>query len=366
MKSLFSLYNIPRLKEIVVEDCEMMKEIISHHGRDGILPNIQISQLQKLTLSRLPKLVQFIAASLSDQTESDKQSIEDSVSPLFNGQDVVKDELGTESSCSEITCQPHPLGPVEEHHDMVFKAKLLSELRLPLMCFQNLTVLMVKDCDGLISLLSPSTAKSLSQRLTKLGISGCKSLRQVANDQKEADDDDGIRADSINIIFRQLNSLILDDLPNLTSFYSGNKNVVLQFPYLYELVVSDCPEMKTFYHGSIECPSLHRIYLRMKQRRGHHGTPSTILSKISIEWRYQHRHSKAKFLLESDINTTIQKLWEEKEYDSTATEETCKQNVENAQEDHEVGTGKRKAHNYFNCCYCSNSTDTDHRFPICN
>ncbi|KAF3453161.1 hypothetical protein FNV43_RR03598 [Rhamnella rubrinervis] len=477
MKSLFSLYNIPRLKEIVVEDCEMMKEIISHHGRDGILPNIQISQLQKLTLSRLPKLVQFIAASLSDQTESDKQSIEDSVSPLFNGQvefpklnvldigslnipkvwndnqlpssrfgqsltgiyvsncdhlkglipsfmiaslvhlrilcvkhckameeivfieesaqvmanyisfpqleslklfglpnlqrfcrgnislpklesldlfhllnlerlfktntmpvttienegenskdsvdqqhlfhhkDVVKDELGTESSCSEITCQPHPLGPVEEHHDMVFKAKLLSELRLPLMCFQNLTVLMVKDCDGLISLLSPSTAKSLSQRLTKLGISGCKSLRQViANDQKEADDDDGIRADSINIIFRQLNSLILDDLPNLTSFYSGNKNVVLQFPYLYELVVSDCPEMKTFYHGSIECPSLHRIYLRMKQRVEDIMWDPEYYSFQNFYWNGDINTAirKRNFYWKGDINTTIQKLWEEK------------------------------------------------------
>ncbi|KAF3454286.1 hypothetical protein FNV43_RR04733 [Rhamnella rubrinervis] len=539
MKSLFSLYNIPRLKEIVVEDCEMMKEIISHHGRDGVLPNIQISQLQKLTLSRLPKLVQFIAASLSDEIESDKQSIEDSVSPLFSGQvefpklnvldigslnirkvwndnQLPSSRFGQSltgiyvSNCDHlkglipsfmiaslvhlrILCVKHckameeivfieesaqvmanyisfpqleslklfglpnlqrfcrgnislpklesldlfhllnlerfcegnisfpqiesmklkclsnlekfcegdisfpqleslllndipklewfcgedcvdypslsrlkingcrklrlfktntmpattienegenskdsvdqqhlfhhknPLVPklhanpthlvLEEHHDMVFKAKLLSELRLPLMCFQNLTVLMVKDCDGLISLLSPSTAKSLSQRLTKLGISGCKSLRQViANDQKEADDDDGIRADSINIIFRQLNSLILDDLPNLTSFYSGNKNVVLQFPYLYELVVSDCPEMKTFYHGNIECPSLHRIYLRMKQRVEDIMWDPEYYSFQNFYWNGDINTAirKRNFYWKGDINTTIQKLWEEK------------------------------------------------------
>ena len=125
-------------------------------------------------------------------------------------QDVVKVELSTESSSSEITCQPHPLASVEEHDDMdmVFKTKRLSDLRLwnfpylqqlpktfprsleslsicewgirlkdlatPLMSFQNLKFLAVKDCHDLTSLLSPSTAKSLSQQLTHLGISGCK------------------------------------------------------------------------------------------------------------------------------------------------------------------------------------------------
>ncbi|KAF3453156.1 hypothetical protein FNV43_RR03593 [Rhamnella rubrinervis] len=516
MKSLFSLYNIPRQLEIIlVEDCEMMEEIISHHGREGVLPNIMeemISQLWKLRLERLPKLVQFIGASKCDETKSDKQSLDDSVAPLFNGQvvfpklevldigslnirkiwngdqlpssrfgfqslttinvmgcdhlkglipsfmtaslvnlrrlsvhhckavkeivfieesaqemanyisfskleylelddlpnlerffggdcvdcpslsqltirgcrrlrlfktnamqienenstptvsvdkqllshhkDVVKDELSTESSCSEITCQPHPLGPVEEHHEMVFKTKRLSELRLqdfpylqqlpktfqtveflviwewgvrlkdlatPLICFQNLKFLMVKDCQGLTSLLSPSTAKSLSQRLTKLGISGCKSLRQViVNDQKEADDDE-IGADNINIIFRQLKSLLLEDLSSLTSFYSGNNNVVLQFPHLNQLVVGGCPEMKTFYHGNIDCPSLQRATIFSESVQFYiwcmmlYSDPEYFILGTNNEH----------FYWKGDVNTTIQKLWEDKNIirDSPESEE---------------------------------------------
>ncbi|KAF3453153.1 hypothetical protein FNV43_RR03590 [Rhamnella rubrinervis] len=512
MKSLFSLYNIPKqIEKINVEDCEMMEEIISHHGREGVLPNIMeemISQLWKLRLERLPKLVQFIGASKCDETKvtnnplmiqlrrysmdrmqqvvfrklqeldigslnirkiwNDDQLpssrfgfqslttinvmgcdhlkglipsfmtaslvnlrrlsvhhckavkeivfIEESAQVMANyisfskleylelhdlpnlerffggdcvdcpslsqltirgcgrlrlfktnamqienenstptvsmdkqllshHKDVVKDELNTEASCSEITCEPHPLGPVEEHHEMVFKTKRLSELRLqdfpylqqlpktfqtveflviwewgvrlkdlatPLMRFQNLKVLMVKDCQGLTSLLSPSTARSLSQRLTKLGISGCKSLRQViANDQKEADDDaDEIRADNINIIFSQLESLILDDLSRLTSFYSGNNNVVLQFPHLNQLVVSDCPQMKTFYDGNIDCPSLQRITIFCESMQHYIRSMMLYTNPEYFYWK-------------GDVNTTIQKLWEDKNIrrDSPESEE---------------------------------------------
>ena len=257
-------------------------------------------------------------------------------------QDVVKVELSTESSSSEITCQPHPLTSVEEHHDTVFKTKRLRGLRLwnfpylqqlpetfprsveflsicewgirskdlatPLMSFQNLKFLKVKDCHGLTSLLSPSTAKSLSQQLTHLGISGCKSLTQViANDHKEADDDHH------EIIFSQLKFLLLDDLSSLTSFYSGNNNVVLQFPHLDKLTVGRCPEMKTFYHGNIDCPSLHQIFLSKSN------------DKRQIRWimwdpmffvSFKHSYWKG------DINTTIQKLWEDKNTrDSPESEE---------------------------------------------
>ena len=65
----------------------MMEEIITHHGRGGDHDEkIEFSQLQRLLLSKLPKLVQFIATSESDEIKSEEQSINDSVAPLFNGQ----------------------------------------------------------------------------------------------------------------------------------------------------------------------------------------------------------------------------------------------------------------------------------------
>ncbi|KAF3453158.1 hypothetical protein FNV43_RR03595 [Rhamnella rubrinervis] len=460
MKSLFSLYNIPRqLEKIVVRDCEMMVEIIGHHGREGVLPNIQNSQtetsfgkLREIKVSTCPKMKSLFSSyniprllekivvrdcdhlkglipsfmtaslvhlrslsvnhckamkeivfneesaqvlwrdcvdcpSLSElnirrcrklrlfktntvqiENENSAPTVSMDKELLSHHKGVVKNDLSTESSCSEITCQPHPLGPVEEHHDMVFKTKRLSELWLesfpylqqlpktfqtveflvicqwgvrlkdlatPLMCFQNLKVLMVKDCQGLTSLLSPSTAKSLSQRLTKLGISGCKSLRQViVNNQKEADDDE-IGADNIIIIFRQLKSLLLEDLSSLTSFYSGNNNVVLQFPHLNQLVVGDCPEMKTFYHGNIDCPSLHRIIIFSESMQ--HYIRCMMLYP-NPEYFNLGTNSEQHFFWKGDVNTTIQKLWEDKNIirDSPESEE----NVENAEEDHVVGSNK--------------------------
>ncbi|KAF3454153.1 hypothetical protein FNV43_RR04600 [Rhamnella rubrinervis] len=169
MKSLFSLYNIPRqLEKIVVRDCEMMVEIIGHHGREGVLPNIQNSQtetsfgkLREIKVSTCPKMKSlfssyniprllekivvrdcdhlkglipsFMTASLVHLRSLSVNHCKAMKEIVFNeesAQGVVKNDLSTESSCSEITCQPHPLGPVEEHHDMVFKTKRLSELWL--------------------------------------------------------------------------------------------------------------------------------------------------------------------------------------------------------------------------------------------
>ena len=86
LKSLFSLNNIPRqLDSIEVVDCKMMEEIISYHGREGDhVEKIEISQIQRLWLSKLPKLVQFIATSKSDEIKSEEQSIDDLVAALFN------------------------------------------------------------------------------------------------------------------------------------------------------------------------------------------------------------------------------------------------------------------------------------------
>ena len=88
LKSLFSLFNIPRrLKSIQVTNCMMIEEIITHYGMEGDhVEKIEFSQLQRLSLLELPKLKQFIATSKSEKIKSEKQSIDDSVEALFNGQ----------------------------------------------------------------------------------------------------------------------------------------------------------------------------------------------------------------------------------------------------------------------------------------
>lgn len=117
------------------------------------------------------------------------------------------------------------------------------------MSFENLTNQVVESCSGLTSrLFYPSTPKCLPQ-LRKLGVSRCPSLRQIiANCDNDHDDE---RAN--NIVFGQLEILVLADLRRLEAFCWGNSASVLKFPRLKKLVVDGCWGMKTFSPGNVEC-----------------------------------------------------------------------------------------------------------------
>ena len=100
--------------------------------------------------------------------------------------------------------------------------------------FENLKKLKVSKCQQLISLLTPSTVKSLLQ-LKKMVIFECKRMTEVvANEGSERDE----------ITFSQLKSLELRCLHGLTNFYSGNCKII--FPSLEKLTVIGCPQLKIF------------------------------------------------------------------------------------------------------------------------
>ncbi|TXG65320.1 hypothetical protein EZV62_006595 [Acer yangbiense] len=83
----------------------------------------------------------------------------------------------------------------------------------PSTCFQNLTSLEVVRCDSLINMGTSSVAKSLVQ-LTEMRISYCEKITEVIVNNGDVEEDE--------IIFRKLKSLMLKDLPSLTSFCSWN------------------------------------------------------------------------------------------------------------------------------------------------
>ena len=51
----------------------------------------------------------------------------------------------------------------------------------------------------------------------------------------------------IDMIFPKLNFLVLEGLPKLTGFGSGNS---IEFPSLDRLEILDCPRLKMFFSGS--------------------------------------------------------------------------------------------------------------------
>ncbi|KAL0005344.1 hypothetical protein SO802_012905 [Lithocarpus litseifolius] len=113
--------------------------------------------------------------------------------------------------------------------------------------FHNLQNLIVHGCYVLISLLTPSTARTLVQ-LQRIEIWDCKRMREiVANEVSEAEAGD-------EIAFNNLTSLQLFDLPSLTAFHLGNRTI--KFPSLDYVIVENCPKLKIFCSGVLSTPKL--------------------------------------------------------------------------------------------------------------
>ncbi|GLU09194.1 hypothetical protein SLE2022_260670 [Rubroshorea leprosula] len=118
--------------------------------------------------------------------------------------------------------------------------------------FHNLTTLVVRDCRQLRNLVSFSTAQSLVQ-LETMSIKECHSLTEIVGDERNGLEDE--------IVFMKLKVLELIGLTKLTSFCS-RLNFTFKFPSLEHLVMSQCPNMETFCKGVVKTPMLKRISLK--------------------------------------------------------------------------------------------------------
>ncbi|KAF2290913.1 hypothetical protein GH714_016611 [Hevea brasiliensis] len=110
--------------------------------------------------------------------------------------------------------------------------------------FQKLRKLNVYDCNSLRNILSVAVAKCLVQ-LQELDIRRCHMLEEIIvpkEDEKE-------EASNDIIVFPELKSLKLDQLPSLKNFCNGI--YALEFPLLEKLDFWKCEGMKTFSYGSL-------------------------------------------------------------------------------------------------------------------
>ncbi|KAG4937123.1 hypothetical protein JHK85_052042 [Glycine max] len=133
--------------------------------------------------------------------------------------------------------------------------------------FINLKQLQVRNCNGMEYLLKSSTAKSLLQ-LESLSISECESMKEIVKKEEEDASDE--------IIFGSLRRIMLDSLPRLVRFYSGN--ATLHFTCLEEATIAECLDMKTFSEGIIDAPLLEGIKTSTKDTNltSHHDLNTTI------------------------------------------------------------------------------------------
>ncbi|XP_031255412.1 uncharacterized protein LOC116113399 [Pistacia vera] len=116
--------------------------------------------------------------------------------------------------------------------------------------FQNLKVLKVSDCIGLVmKLITPSMAISLVQ-LREMSIKDCMMITEIVENEGDA-------TISTEIVFNNLKKLSLEKLKSLTCFCSGNYS--FNFPSLEDLIIRECPNMKTFSQGILTTPKLPKV-----------------------------------------------------------------------------------------------------------
>ncbi|XP_065848441.1 probable disease resistance protein At1g62630 isoform X2 [Euphorbia lathyris] len=234
------LQHFPKLEKLALSDALVeeinLQELSFLKGKDAE----SVALLTKLKLSNLPKLKHLV--------HDDSQLV-----PLFQNLEDLE----------------------------VVECSRLKILVPSTVSFQNLINLEVSKCDGLINLMTASTARSLVQ-LKRMNVKDCKMMQEIV-----AISSDGVEYE---IRFSQLEYVGLDDLPCLTSFCSGN--YAFHFPSLKEVMVTGCLNMKFFTEQVPTAPMLRKV--------------KTGTRVYDWEW-------------EGSLNNTIQALFLGKDSDETDT-----------------------------------------------
>ncbi|TXG71340.1 hypothetical protein EZV62_006275 [Acer yangbiense] len=216
--------NLSQLQEIEVTHCRKLEQIVLMESRQ--VHKIEFTQLRTLTLQCLPRLTRFGFNALTPDMRLQEILAEDdpdSFIPFFS-QNVELPRLENLKLCSiNIEC------------------RWLDQLPAVSSSCQTLSKLIVEECNGLNFLFSYSMVKSLMQ-LRQLVIRNCKSMERIINIEESAEEER-----IINMIFPKLNLLLLEGLPKLTGFGSGNS---IEFPSLDGLGILDCPSLTMFFSGS--------------------------------------------------------------------------------------------------------------------
>ncbi|XP_060974351.1 uncharacterized protein LOC115695606 [Cannabis sativa] len=165
----------------------------------------------------------------------------------------------------------------------IWGCRRLQSFAPSFMSFPNLETLRVERCHWLRYLLSSSTAATLVQ-LVEMEIRDCDEMKEIINIDNGNEEEDKSTHHHSLIVFQNLKVLKLQNLPNLQSFYSGNK-VIMSFPNLKILSLKKCPKMRRFSDGIL-------------------NTSASLLNTIKVD-------EEIIPLLERDVNANLTKLFKE-------------------------------------------------------
>ncbi|XP_065848658.1 uncharacterized protein [Euphorbia lathyris] len=282
---LGNMIAVPRLEELKVE-WNNLKGKLNDNNQLEFLSRLKLIELSGFEgeyailppnlLQKLPKLEKLtLSDAAMEEINLDELSILNNEHPESLAL-LTKLMLSKLPNLKHLVRDDSQLVPVLQNLEDLeaFECSRLKILVPPLVSFQNLTNLQVSKCDGLINLITPSTARSLVQ-LRRMKVKDCKMMQEIVaivSDEAEYE-----------ICFSQLEHLELEDLPCLTSFCSGSYG--FYFPSLVEVVVIECPNMNNFAEKVPITPNLNNVKTGSRE----------------FEWEW-----------EGSLNNTIQALFLEK------------------------------------------------------
>ncbi|TKY46867.1 Disease resistance protein RPS2 [Spatholobus suberectus] len=207
-------------------------------------PSESFCELENLTLSNNNKLLSVISSSMIIRFNNLKKLTLDNcelLTEVFNLEDDKLDHNIQEmlpqlralalSNLSNLTCVWN------------------KEPQVPFL--PNLVSLVIVRCGSLKSLFSLSSAKNLG-KLKSLKLCKCEKIEVISSDKDE------------NVIFPEMECLILKDLPKLVSF--SRQSGTFDWPNLQTVRVSNTPSMKTFSIGNLSTPLLRSVYITFAKR----------------------------------------------------------------------------------------------------
>ncbi|KAI3813249.1 hypothetical protein L1987_17968 [Smallanthus sonchifolius] len=112
----------------------------------------------------------------------------------------------------------------------------------------NLKSVFITECDLLSHVFTFSTLESLKQ-LKELRVERCFATQVIVKEENETS--------SKLVVFPRLETLELDDLPNLKGFFLGTNN--FRWPSLDNFMINDCPQLMVFTSGHSNTPKLKYI-----------------------------------------------------------------------------------------------------------
>ncbi|KAL5541191.1 hypothetical protein UlMin_042664 [Ulmus minor] len=208
LKYLFTVAmagTLPQLETLKIRGCPVMEEVVvTNELGEGRLEKILFPKLRSLVLKDLPNLKRFCTGDCIECPSSNEEEVE---GPFFN-EKVVFPSL----------------------KKLKLSGMNFRELWSPISCLQNLSSLDVSSCPNLKYLFTVAMAGKLPQ-LETLKIRGCPVMEEVVVTNEHGEG----RLEKI--LFPKLNTLELEDLPNLKRFCTGN---CIEFPSLLQLRIKNC------------------------------------------------------------------------------------------------------------------------------